>query len=252
MYPSNPGEEFHVYLAHDSISNTAIENLCSFCERHGSRLYAIEVSEDLFANAIVMKRYPRAMYYRLLACRLLPGHIERVLYLDPDIVIINPVRELYDTPMGENLFAAAIHPDVTGITKPVNQIRLGQYEAQGYYNTGVLLFNLTLQRTEVREDDIFAFIEKYNKELILPDQDVFNALYGARTLPVDDSYYNYDTRMYEAYYIMSGGEKNLDWVMNHTVVLHFCGKAKPWLKSSRSRFAVLYKHYAAMLKREEG
>lgn len=251
LYTSNPDERFHIYLAYDSISDTGILNLFQFCERHNSKLHVIEVGKELFAKAPVMKRYPRAMYYRLLACRLLPDSMERILYLDPDIVVINPIRELYNMQMGNNLFAAAIHPDVTGITKSVNQIRLRQYEAAGYFNTGVLLLNLPLQRKEISERAIFETVEKYKHELILPDQDVFNALYGNRTLPVDDSYFNYDARLYEAYRIMSDGEKDLDWVMRNTVILHFCGKAKPWLKSSRSRFNVLYKHYSAMVANEE-
>ena len=37
------------------------------------------------------------MYYRLLAPHLLPGQVDRVLYLDPDILVINPIRPLWDT-----------------------------------------------------------------------------------------------------------------------------------------------------------
>ena len=39
------------------------------------------------------------------------------------------------------------------------------------------------------------------------------------------------------------GEADVDWVMAHTAVLHFCGREKPWKKNYRRRFRVLYRHY---------
>ena len=62
------------------------------------------------------------------------------------------------------------------------------------------------------------------KELILPDQDVFNILYGDQTVPVDDVIWNYDVRNYSKYLIRSTGRHDLYWVMHNTAVLHFCGK----------------------------
>jgi len=34
------------------------------------------------------------MYYRLLAFKFLPEELDRILYLDPDILVINPIDEL--------------------------------------------------------------------------------------------------------------------------------------------------------------
>ena len=39
------------------------------------------------------------------------------------------------------------------------------------------------------------------------------------------------------------GEWDLDWVIKNTVVLHFCGRDKPWDEDYIGRFAGLYKHY---------
>nr|WP_243005008.1 glycosyltransferase [Hungatella effluvii] len=36
------------------------------------------------------------MYYRLLAPHLLPEPLEKILYLDPDILVINPLRSLWE------------------------------------------------------------------------------------------------------------------------------------------------------------
>ncbi len=67
------------------------------CRAHHSQLHPLEVPDGLFTDAPVVRYYSRAMYYRLLAAELLPRELDRVLYLDPDILVIRPVRPLYET-----------------------------------------------------------------------------------------------------------------------------------------------------------
>ena len=35
----------------------------------------------------------------------------------------------------------------------------------------------------------------------------------------------------------------MDYVINNTIILHFCGKKKPWHKKYSGKFHSLYKHY---------
>lgn len=243
MFINNPGESFDIYMVADGITEAEETELSFYCSRHGSHLHRIFITEEMFANAPVIRYYSKAMYYRLLAAEFLPDTIDKILYLDPDILVINPLSPLYDTDISGYLFAAAMHSGLTGISGYVNKIRIPEEESDFYFNSGVLLMNLEGMRKEVREKEIFEFVEKYKDLLILPDQDVLNGLYNARILPVDESYWNYDVRKYEAYLLASQARKDMDWVMEHTAILHFCGKSKPWNPKYRGRFSALYKHY---------
>ena len=98
---------------------------------------------------------------------------------------------------------------------------MSNYEAESYYNSGVLLMNLPQMREEMRPADIFAYAREYEERLILPDQDILNGLYGTRILGVDDSVWNYDARRYDRYWLGSHGEKDMDWVMDHTVSVSY-------------------------------
>ena len=60
---------------------------------------------------------------------------------------------------------------------------------------------------------------------------------------MEDVIWNYDARDYQGYLLASGGQYDNDWVVRHTVVLHFCGRSKPWKKNYPYRFGLLYKHY---------
>ena len=249
LFLNNPGERFDVYLVGDGLTAEDREGLSRLCARHGGRLHPVEVPGDLFAQAPTVRYYSRAMYYRLLAGELLPASLERTLYLDPDILVIGAVRPLYHTPLEGHLMAAASHSDRIGVTDYVNKVRLSNPQANAYFNSGVLLMDLAAMRREIRREDIFEYVQRKQDLLILPDQDILNGLYGARILPVEDSVWNYDVRYYGAYRLESQGERDMDWVMDHTVLLHFCGKSKPWHSSYIGRFAALYKHYQRLARR---
>lgn len=241
LFLNNPGETFSLYLLHSGISQEALAPIQQQCMAHDSRLLPVQVSDEIFRDAPVTRQYPKEMYYRLLAAQWLPTDIERILYLDPDILVINPIRALWETDLHDNLFAAASHTGKTELANNVNQLRLGT--EHDYYNSGVLLIDLTAARQKIVPEVIFDYVEKHRMELVLPDQDVLNALYSDCILPLPDVLWNYDARNYSNYLVRSGGEYNLPWVMQHTSILHFCGKAKPWKSNYFYRFGLLYQHY---------
>ena len=106
-----------------------------------------------------------------------------------------------------------------------------------------MLIDLNKARKIVKKEDVFDCVRKREKDLLLPDQDVFNILYGKETLAVPDEVWNYDVRNYGKYKILSNGKFDLNGVMQNTAVLHFCGKHKPWKKNYTNRFKILYLHY---------
>lgn len=249
LFLNNPGERFDVYLAGDGMTGEDLASLQALCHRAGGELHPVAVPADAFAGAPVIRYYSRAMYYRLLAAQLLPDTLDKALYLDPDVLIINRVRPLYETDLGPMLCAAATHEGLTGMSSQIARIRLSTPEARAYFNSGVLMMNLSQMRRDVHPQQVFDYADRNRAALILPDQDILNGLLGDRILPIDESVWNYDARKYQSYLLASQNEKDLDWVMRHTAILHFCGKAKPWKPSYHGKFAALYKHYAALTER---
>ncbi len=244
LFYNNPGECFTIYLMHSSIPDDEIRRLQEYIHRHEGQLEVVYVEDHVFADAPVLLHYTKEMYYRLLAFKLLPEELDRILYLDPDMLVLNPVREFYNTDLEGYLYAAAYHDKIS--VKELNRIRLMPYEIRNYYNSGVLLMNLTLQRERIDEQEIYRFVETNRTRLIMPDQDILNALYSKYIKSVDEKLYNYDARYYNYYRIKTNGKCDMDYILHHTVFLHFCGKKKPWKKDYSGRFHALYKHYEKM------
>lgn len=247
---NHPKDTITLFLLHSAISEEDLSKVRQQCDSYGYSFLPIQVDGSLFKGAPVTRQYPKEMYYRLLAPCLLPNRIRRVLYLDPDTLVINPIRPLWEMDLKGNLFAAAAHTGKTKLTNSVNQLRLGT--ERDYYNSGVLLMDLEAGRREIQPQALFDYVAQHRKELILPDQDVFNALYSERIFPLEDVLWNYDARNYSNYLLRSGGKYDLRWVMEHTAILHFCGKEKPWKSKYIHRFGILYQHYAQLTHREWG
>ena len=183
----------------EKLSNEHI--IADFCEKYKINYHSIVVG-DLFLGSPTTDRYPESVYYRLLAHNFLPDKLDKILYLDADILVINEIFDLYKIDLKEYYYAASVHTNpVTPITNPINEIRLGTKGVEGYYNSGMLLMNLSVLRENVKKKDINDYIKENRNVIIYPDQDVLNGLYGHKILHIPDSIYNYDTRFDPAYFI---------------------------------------------------
>lgn len=233
---SNPDCSFCVYLLHSALVSEDVASTEKVLSDRG-KLILINASEVRLEGAPITSRYPKEIYYRIFAAKYLPEDIDRVLYLDPDLIVNGSIRELYDLPMEEYYFAAASH---TGpLLRKVNELRLDMDEESPYINSGVMLMNLKRLREEQNYDDVFAFIEKRKKLLILPDQDIISSLYGRKIYPLDTYRYNMSEALLQMHAPFER-ELDLEWVRKHSVIIHYCGRNKPWKENYIGQLDVFY------------
>ena len=249
-HANNPGERMHLWLVHASLTPDEVASVRQLTAVFGWELSAERVTADFTAGVPLIKRYPREMYFRLLSGQILPKSVKRVIYLDPDLLVINNLRPLWTLDLAGHMLAAAVHRGVTNLMDSVNQLRLGT--TTSYFNSGVLVIDLDQARTKIKLSDITQTIEKYESELILPDQDILNFLYGPDILEISEEIWNYDTRKYLMYQTRSLNQHEIHWVMANTVILHYCGTPKPWDPASDGKFTGLFLNYQQQLQRLNG
>lgn len=234
---SNPDSIFHVYVLHTSLTD---EELCEIRQTLPAphALYAVRIDGSDFADAPATGRYPAEMYYRIFAAQYLPKELDRILYLDPDLIVRGSLQGLYDTPLEHALFAAASH--VGAFMTHVNSVRLDTAEEKSpYINSGVMLMNLKRLRQEQDKQKAFAYIEEHKSRLILPDQDIISGLYGAEITLIDPYRYNMTERLF-ALHPEAESWLNLSWVKEHAVIIHYCGRNKPWKPAYVGTLGVFY------------
>lgn len=229
---------YQVYVLHSDLEDTDCEQIIAGV---GDRVdfYFISVDQQMFAGFPETKRYPAQIYYRLAAPLLLPEELDRILYLDVDTVVINPLDELYQMPFDGYYFLACTH--IRKFLTDMNKLRLGVRSDAPYVNTGVMLYNLTALRENLRLEDIREFAERKMQTFFLPDQDILMALYGEKVKLIDTMRYNLSDRILSLYNADPRNEKlDLNWVRKNGVVIHYCGKNKPWNPNYNGILDVFY------------
>lgn len=115
------------------------------------------------------------------------------------------------------------------LLEKLNAARLGMDEAAPYINTGVLLYNLPALRADLDMERVRAFADEKQDVFLLPDQDILTALYGDRVHLLDSMVYNLSDRILALHNAqLRNAPVDLDWVRAHTVIIHYCGRLKPW------------------------
>lgn len=230
IYKNNPEDIFTIYFLHYNMEIEALEDLKETIEEYGYIFQPIncqpylEKSEDVTIN----RYYTVEMYLWLFAPYLIPDGVERALYLDPDIINLNAIKEFYETSFDDNLFVAMDYEIKTKLIQPINNLRLGTRNAERYYNTGVVLMNIAKIKSERQPDEIKDAVVKNKAILILPDQDVFNHLYHGRVKDGPWELYNLDPRLYQVGQFVIPDTFNKKWLEENAVFIHYCGKHKPW------------------------
>ncbi|MGI6745152.1 MAG: General stress protein A [Firmicutes bacterium ADurb.Bin300] len=240
---SNPFEKFDVYVAHSSLKEADFIRIRSVADSSKCNIIPLHIDEKLLCNAPVLKRITKETYYRLIAADYLPQEVKRILYIDPDTVVINSLRSLYDTDLGENLIMGSTH---TGrFLEGVCRKRLNMTHGSKYVNAGVLLMNVEGIRQTVKTEDIFKYIDNNAKKLYLADQDVINALFCERTIIVDACVFNLDEKTFKRF----KNEIDNNWIDRNTVIVHFNGKYKPWKDGYKGVLKCFFDRETAIMKK---
>lgn len=240
---SNPGCLFTVYLLHASIPEAALTQTRRLLAGSGE-LSPVRIMDNRLERAPTTSRYPQEIYFRIFAAQYLPKSVDRVLYLDPDLIVNGPLWNLYDMPMERYCFAAASH--IGSFMHKVNELRLDMEDDSPYINSGVMLMNLNRLREEQDFGEVFEFIEKRKNLLILPDQDIISSLYGTKIYALDSFRYNMTERLYRKHAAFEKG-LDIDWVRHNSIIIHYCGRNKPWRENYLGKLDVFYHEAAAQM-----
>lgn len=133
--------------------------------------------------------YNVATFYRLFCADVLDLEIEKIIYLDSDTVVNLDIKKLWQIELNDKILAAVSEKESSDIPNG-NYIALCKDNVisyDKYFNTGVLLINLKLLRTEISViNEGIKFIAQ-NAQYTYHDQDVLNYCFSERRLklPVD-------------------------------------------------------------------
>lgn len=238
-------KDITVYIMSRDLTGRHVEEIRRQLREPRVQFVLCSMDPSFVQDAPTSKRYPLAIYDRLFAARYLPDSLDRILYLDPDLIVLKSLEELWNIPMDDNLYAAASHVGIIGDL--FNSVRVGAEDVVRYYNSGVLLMNLQALREELDINRIINYIQAFGNSLLLPDQDILTGLYGKRILALNPYLYNMTERLLIRSAATQGSGVDLQWVCDHSCIVHYVGRNKPWKPGYRGKLGNLYGWYESML-----
>ena len=129
--------------------------------------------------------YSASIYYRIFIPQLFPQY-EKAIYLDCDMVVTTDISKLYFTDVSDRLLGVVADQVVAAIPEFVYYVDVVcNVKADKYFNSGMLLMNLTLMREEAIEERFVEIFNEHNFPTVAPDQDYLNVLCRDRVLYLD-------------------------------------------------------------------
>lgn len=224
LFESNIEHAIELYVLYSDISEEGRLCFQNLEKKYNRKIYMIKVNVERFPDELPHnEEWPMEVYYRLALVEVLPQEIDRILYLDVDIIVKESVLEFYNTDFAGKSLCACKDMSVRaqGISKEQYElfaecITNDDFE---YFNSGVLLMNISKMRKNASLD---FFIKKgLEVNIAVADQDLLNYIYYKDVKLVDE--YKYDLFAKIAY----NEGRTYEWVKNNVSIIHFAGR-KPW------------------------
>lgn len=184
---NNKDSKVSIYILTEGLTPENIDLLKGLIEQKNGELHVIEVDIDKLKGVPMPKNLNLshisiATYYRLLIPNLLPDSVDRVIYLDCDIIVRGSLLELWNTDINK----AAIGAVYQIVDWNINAIRrLGYPTSFGYFNAGVLIVNLKYWRENLISNKLISFLENKYDKIVYHDQDALNGVLYDQCVKID-------------------------------------------------------------------
>ena len=233
--------EIRIYVLYSDLKPGEIRRFSQVAEESGiAKAIFLPVETDTFKDApLHLKWISRETYYRLLAQEMLPESVERVLYLDVDMIVMGSLEEFYHQDF-EGKLLVACNRYGPGWVDPKRLEQLTLPRDTIYFNAGTLLYDLAGQRQQIDPNILYEYPVLFYQQLKYGDQDVLNAVFYGLTKFAD-------WRVYNCFDSNTTRQRQEDRVRRSCKIFHYNGRGKPWTERYWGRMAWLFWDYAQLL-----
>ncbi len=230
LFINNRESQFDIFLLTDnSWTEKETKKFEKLCASYHSRFFVRVVEEEELRICPLNpnNHISRSTYYRLRAAVLLPDSVDKILYLDGDMIVCGDIRELWNYDISGKAIAGVVD-SLQFDDETYN--RLGFEKKYGYINAGVELINLYYWRKNQVSQLVINYIKNHQESLPMMDQDAINAVLAPvkSCLPIC---YNFQTMYLTKFFSKNFTSEFMNEVLITSkipVVIHYNGGTKPW------------------------
>ena len=215
-----PSHHPELYLIHAGIPQSDLATISSMVETH-----SIIISEEQLSASPRAPGFPCEASAPLLLPELLPPSVERVLFLDADMLVFQDLAELWETPLDDHVLAAAADFAVPLCSAPrgvKGWTALGIPHDAPYFNCGVLLIDLGRYRERGVTRRVHQYFETTRERIDFLHQEALNAVLWDDWKPLDSCWNLLASCVGRPY------DQTASAGWRRPGIVHFAGRMKPW------------------------
>lgn len=222
---NNKESRIEIYLLYidGALQETDLTKLKNKVESYQALFFPLMVDKKVLMEMPVL-RHGLSTYLRILLPQLLP-EIDKILYLDVDLIVERSLLDLYNMDLTGYQLAAV--PDLETLV-PDFLASIGFKRDGFYFCAGILLMNLK----ELRKIDLVEktkdYILKYGDKIVHSDQDILNCI-CTRIKYLSPKY-----NLIKAYYVhpkcnLLWSKEDIKEAQQTPCIIHYLGAIKPWM-----------------------
>lgn len=236
-------EKINLYLMYQEkeLKQEDLENISKFVLKTGKgKVIPIKIDAKILTGAPITDNegsfFGIEAYSRLFCAFKLPKDVEKILYLDVDMICTGDIKELYTIPFEGKTWIAVQDKGI----KETDLRRLNLPVGYKYINSGMLLVNIEKLRKNYTAEKIAELILKNREILIYPDQDFINKFFVG------------DIKLIDRKYNLLAKDIRYEELEEKPLIIHYAGSVKPW-DDNVSRFEKDYiePYYEALRLQED-
>lgn len=249
-------DDINLYIIDNGIADANKKNLFSISNSYNRKivfLNSLDI-EKMADTKINVGRWHISTFYRLFLCSILPEKIERVIYIDCDMIILNSLKNIWEMDM-QGYFAMGADDCRSGSYR----VNIGLEPEHIYINNGFLLIDLKAWRENNIEEKYIKFINKYNGDITYMDQGVLNGVLGSMNkIGLLSLRYNTQTVFYDFNYnqikqyrrpVFAYSQKEYEDAVKDPIIVHFTScfisGTRPWNENNNHVFRDRFLEYRA-------
>lgn len=228
LYENNKSHTITVHVLMKELSANSKQELMRVTKAYDNECLFYAVNEKPLEGVQFRSVRPltKAAYYRLLLASILPKDIDKILYLDCDIIVLRDLSEVFEIELNDYALAATL--DYFPYTNQ-HRLQLHMEADERTFCSGIMLVNLKYWRENDCEQKLLAYAKRHRKVVFLHDQDVLNYVFKKKWFLLPPKWnrnpYAHICKKNEMY-------KRYDYVeyRNSPMLIHYADSLfKPWL-----------------------
>lgn len=243
LLENSPNQNIVVHIIGLELYDSTKELLKGIADKYNIRIAFYEITLAFLDNFSFPIEGPKHLtistYIRLFLSEILPSDIDKILYLDCDLIVTDNISDMWNTDISNYTVAGVVD---TQSFSPTIFEKLHYDRKYSYINAGVLLINLKAWREQDIQAKLLEYTNRNKANLVHHDQDIINGTLHASILLLPLKY-NVHSFFFRRNFEGHGYQNEIREALKKPAVIHFTTGGKPWKKDSLHPLTHVYLHY---------